>query len=177
VFDDAEAKITESCRKVKALNPDTDCYMYTESDWARTSYSLGHWFVDNPSAQLNCSAGTNETLCDCADKKCEAAGCKQYRRHYPAYDFSVAEAREKWVERVTNATTTGHVDGAFIDGNRGGWSSTVLNNCPADKTKAWAKGLEQAVETLATRLGPDKARCAACGVACRCTRCMSGDNA
>ena len=30
-FDGAEAKIAESCRRVKALNPKTDCYIYTES--------------------------------------------------------------------------------------------------------------------------------------------------
>jgi hypothetical protein len=79
ILDNAEAKITESCRKIKALSPKTDCYMYVESDWARTEYSLGHWFVDHPSATLNCSTGTNDTLCDCDDKHCEKAGCKQYR--------------------------------------------------------------------------------------------------
>ncbi len=25
-------------------------YMYVESDWARTFYSLGHWFDDHPEA-------------------------------------------------------------------------------------------------------------------------------
>ena len=29
ILDNAEAKIAESCRKVKILNPATDCYMYT----------------------------------------------------------------------------------------------------------------------------------------------------
>lgn len=54
VCDQAEAKIQESCRKVKAINPDTDCYIYTESDWARTEYSLGHWFNENPQNALQC---------------------------------------------------------------------------------------------------------------------------
>ena len=156
VVDAAEAKIAESCRRVKALNPNTQCYMYTESDWARTEYSLGHWFVDNPGAALSCSPGTNDSLCDCAAKGCAAAGCKQYNLHYPAYDFSNATAREKWVERITNATATGHVDGAFIDGDRGGWSSSILGGCPAEKKAAWAAGLGLAVKTLAQRLGPDK---------------------
>ena len=53
----AEAKITESCRLVKELNPKTDCYMYTESDWARTFYSLGHWFDANPDSALQCPKG------------------------------------------------------------------------------------------------------------------------
>ena len=51
-----------------------------------------------------------------------------------------------WVERVTNVTTTGFVDGAFIDGNRGGFSSSVTGSCSADKKAAWAKGLQEAVE-------------------------------
>jgi hypothetical protein len=34
----AETKIAESCRLVKTVNPATDCYIYTESDWARTWY-------------------------------------------------------------------------------------------------------------------------------------------
>merc|ERR1719174_1000834 len=50
----AESKIAESCRQVKARNPDVDCYIYTESDWARTFYSLGHWFEENPEAALQC---------------------------------------------------------------------------------------------------------------------------
>lgn len=32
----AETKIAESCRLVKLRNPETDCYIYTETDWART---------------------------------------------------------------------------------------------------------------------------------------------
>ena len=39
---------------------------------------------------------------------------------YLAYDFNNSEAREKWVERVTNLTVSGYIDGAFVDGNRNG---------------------------------------------------------
>ena len=72
-FDGAEAKITESCRRVKAINPKTECYIYTESDWARTEYSLGHWFDANPDAELQCPSagtfvGTNDTLCEPLEK-------------------------------------------------------------------------------------------------------------
>ena len=35
----AETKIAESCRLVKQLSPSTDCYIYVESDWARTLQS------------------------------------------------------------------------------------------------------------------------------------------
>ena len=43
VSDGAEAKIAASCAAVKAVNPTADCYMYVESDVARSFYSLGHW--------------------------------------------------------------------------------------------------------------------------------------
>ena len=107
IIDKAEEKIAESCRKVKALNSKTDCYIYTESDWARTEYSLGHWFVDNPANALSCSDGTSDSLCNCTDKGCSKPGCKRFQLHYPAYDFNNSLAREKWVERVTNVTATG----------------------------------------------------------------------
>lgn len=156
MVDQAEAKIIESCRKVKQLNPRTECYMYTESDWARTEYSLGRWFEANPAAALSCSAGTNDTLCDCSDRHCAADGCKKYNLHYPAYDFNNSLARQMWIERVTNATRTGFVDGAFIDGNRGGWSSGALGGCSQEKRAGWAAGLQAAVTQLARQLGPNK---------------------
>ena len=48
------------------------------------------------------------------------------------------------------------VDGAFIDGNRGGWNSGITGSCSATKRAGWAAGLEEAVSTLAHRLGPNK---------------------
>lgn len=77
-------------------------------------------------------------------------------KHYNAYDFNNSAAREKWIERVTNVTASGVVDGAFIDGNRGGFASTVTGKCSAEKKKGWAAGLELAVATLSQRLGPTK---------------------
>merc|ERR1711968_27492 len=44
VNNSAETKIANACRQVKEAggkNP-PDCYIYTEVDWARTYYSLGH---------------------------------------------------------------------------------------------------------------------------------------
>ena len=161
-FDQAEAKITESCRKVKALNPKTDCYIYTESDWARTEWSLGHWFDAHPESELQCPAPgdfiyTNDTLC-MEGEGALAKGCSGtlVHKHYHAYDFSNSAAREMWIQRVTNCTATGFVDGAFIDGNRGGFSSTVVGQCAAKKKAAWAAGLQEAVATLSQRLGPTK---------------------
>ena len=44
----AETKITAGCKQIKDAAkaagklPIPDCYIYTEVDWARTYYSLGH---------------------------------------------------------------------------------------------------------------------------------------
>jgi hypothetical protein len=181
-LDQAEAKIAESCRKVKEINPETDCYIYTESDWARTEWSLGHWFEAHNDSALQCDSTknlegkfvyTNDTLCNdwpplpdghttgsgsVAESAADKGGCngKLHHLQYLAYDFNNSLAREKWIERVTNVTATGHVDGAFIDGNRGGFSSGITGSCSAEKKAGWATGLQEAVETLAQRLGPDK---------------------
>ena len=141
VCDNAEDKIVASCKAVKALNPKTQCYMYTESDWARTEYSLGHWFDANPDSALQCPnkgdfVGTNDSVC--ASGKGKQGDCFNY--HYLAYDFNNTAAREKWIERVTNVTSTGFVDGAFIDGNRGGFNSGITSACSADKQAGWAAG-------------------------------------
>ena len=48
------------------------------------------------------------------------------------------------------------MDGAFIDGNRGGWNSHVTGSCSAEKQAGWAAGLAQAVSDLAERIGPNK---------------------
>eukprot|EP01048_Picozoa_sp_COSAG05_P000614 COSAG05_NODE_17_length_35518_cov_34.728084_29_plen_379_part_00 len=173
-FDRAESKIVESCRKVKRLNPKTDCYIYTESDWARTEYSLGHWFDAHPSAELQCPSpgdfvGTNDTLCGweagadySANRSRKPCNGQLKHLHYRAYDFNNSDAREKWIERVTNATSSGVVDGAFIDGNRGGFGSSVTGHCSAEKRTGWAAGLEQAVATLSRRLGPSKTLISVC---------------
>lgn len=80
-----------------------------------------------------------------------------------------------WVQRVVNATNsgaatctystceaglpshnTGVVDGAFVDGNRGGWSSSITGPCSPQKRSAWAEGLGEAMKDVASRLGPGK---------------------
>ena len=63
---------------------------------------------------------------------------------FKAYDFNNTAAREHWIGRVTDAVTTGYVDGAFVDGNRGGFNSGITSPCSKDKRAAWAAGLEQA---------------------------------
>jgi len=104
--------------------------MYVESDIARLYWSLGHWVANNSqTAALHCP-----------------------NLHKPAYDFTNPAMRDHWVARVTDAVATGYVDGAFIDGDRNGFWSSMVGSCDADKQKAYAVGLNQTVAALATSL-------------------------
>jgi hypothetical protein len=53
----AEAKIAAACEQVKAATGgQTECYMYTEVEWARTQYSLGSTLdAMGPSVELSCA--------------------------------------------------------------------------------------------------------------------------
>lgn len=154
----AELKISESCRRVKAINPNVTCLMYVESDWARTFYDLGHWVEAHPSSALQCP-GSGDFVNTTDFERWKGGplvnGSDSFEYHFRAYDFSDAAAREAWVRRVTDTVALGHVDGAFIDGNRGGFGSSVTGACGAAKREAWAAGLNQSVYELAQRLGPD----------------------
>jgi hypothetical protein len=41
--------------------------------------------------------------------------------------------QQLWAKRITDAVATGHVDGSFIDGNRGGWGFGNCAACQGDK--------------------------------------------
>jgi hypothetical protein len=149
----AEAKILAACKQLKSLSPKTDCYMYTESDWARTFYTLGHTFDAHPDWCLRHADGT---FANTTDSETNPLNNQVFKSAFHAYDFTVAAAREAWIGRVTDAVATGYVDGAFIDGNRGGWGSSVTSGCSKDKQKAWSAGLNESHRVLRQRLGPNK---------------------
>jgi hypothetical protein len=56
MFSPPENKILSECARVKAVSPTTDCYMYTESDWARTWFTLGWEFDAHPEWELHLDA-------------------------------------------------------------------------------------------------------------------------
>ena len=149
VSDDAEGKIAASCAEVKKLSPTTDCYMYVESDVARSFYGLGHWVEANKAtAALKCNGSyVTQTWSE------EGLVFTFY-----AYDFRDAAMQAKWVARVADAVQAGAVDGAFIDGDRNGFWSSVTNGCAKDEQDAWAAGLNASVAALALAIGPDKTR-------------------
>lgn len=150
----AETKIAESCRLVKQLSPSTDCYIYVESDWARTFYSLGHWVAANrDDVALQCP-GDGEFVNTTSHYDDDEGNSDAY--FFYAYDFNSSEMRDKWVSRVTDVVARGHVDGAFIDGNRGGFGSGILGPCDKTKQQGWASGLKEAHVRLAEALGPDR---------------------
>ena len=149
----AETKIAAGCAQVKAAAkaakvPAPDCYMYTEVDWARTYYSLGR-YVDAHESSLAMHWDTNGTLFDAPGTVNSPSGVVGGRNvsgqhwHYPfhAYDFRSVEMQQRWAARITDAVKTGHVDGAFIDGNRGGWGTGSTRACNNRTDKSCAVGV------------------------------------
>ena len=155
VGDAAEDKIVSACRQVKAVDPTVDCYMYTESDWARTWYRTGHIFDQNPAWELHQDKVPGAPLTNTTDVETDDAG-QDHTFYFRAYDFSVPEARDAWVARVAAfyANSSGALDGAFIDGNRGGWSSGILAGTSPAHAQAWAAGLNASHHALVAALGP-----------------------
>jgi hypothetical protein len=150
VGDQAEAKITESCRKLKAINASVQCLMYVEVDWARTFYSLGHWVKATPSAALRppaCSDIVNTT-----DHEQGSGPNQTFSSQFYSYDFSDTTMQQRWTARVTDAAMTGHVDGAFVDGDRNGFNTNNVDKCSAAKVQEYKAGLNASFASLALNL-------------------------
>eukprot|EP00966_Prymnesium_polylepis_P151424 3499198-Prymnesium_polylepis.1 len=89
--------------------------MYVESDWARTWYKTGHDFDAHPSWELHAADGWRINTTDVERVATPINGTTTFSYLFNAYDFGVAEARDRWVRRITDVVATGFVDGAFID--------------------------------------------------------------
>lgn len=85
-------------------------------------------------------------------------GSHVFRYQFHAYDFRSVVMQQKWAARITGAVATGHVDGAFIDGNRGGWGFGNQAACKGNSTcaKALAAGLAAAHHMAAAAVGPSR---------------------
>lgn len=83
-------------------------------------------------------------------------GTRTFSYKFHAYDFRKQAMQEKWAARITDAVDTGYVDGAFIDGNRGGWGFGSCNACPPKDSQCRADleaGLKAAHYKVARALG------------------------
>ena len=151
----AEQKIVAQCAAVKAVSPSTDCYMYTESDWARTWFTTGSIFDAHPEWERHLDAQPGSPLQNTTEEEDDDAG-NMHTYYFRAYDFSVPAAQAAWVARVAAfvANSSGVLNGAFIDGNRGGWSSGILSGTTPAHAAAWSAGLKSAHVALATALTP-----------------------
>lgn len=155
VNDEAEAKIIESCRKVKAINSSTTCLMYVESDWARSEYSLGHWVASNaPKNALKYTDAAKSGMYVNTSGTQVGAANQSVETFYYAYDFSSAAMQQHWTARVTDAVATGHVDGAFVDGDRNGWFNNQAGKANLTKAQlaAFEAGLNQSYYEMALNL-------------------------
>ena len=163
VNNSAETKIANACRQVKEAggNNPPDCYIYTEVDWARTYYSLGH-VVDANLSELGMhyengtAFGTTNTLAT-PNHVPGPDGNQVYHYNFHAYDFRSPKMQRLWAKRITDAVATGYVDGAFIDGNRGGWGFGNCNACGKDRKCCddLKAGLKAAHYAVAEAVGPN----------------------
>ena len=130
-------------------------YRYTESDWARTWFTTGSIFDDHPEWELHLDAQPGSPLQNTTEYEVDDAGAS-HTYYFRAYDFSVPAAQDAWVARVAAfvANSSGAINGAFIDGNRGGWHSGILSGTSPAHAAAWAAGLREAHVKLATALAP-----------------------
>jgi hypothetical protein len=160
----AETKIAAGCAQIKtaakAAGKETDCYIYTEVDWARTYYTLGHT-VDSELPALgmhyeNGSAFGNVNTLTCPNKLPGPDGVDTFHYSFHAYDFRKPRMQQLWAKRITDAVATGHVDGSFIDGNRGGWGFGNTKACQGDAecVADLKAGLEAAHKLVASTVGP-----------------------
>jgi hypothetical protein len=151
INDNAEAKIIESCRKVKAINSTVQCLMYVESDWARSYYSLGHWVAANKNtAALKTPAGIYVNT-----SGTQPGGPNQtVDTFYYSYDFSDPTMQKHWTARITDAVATGHVDGAFVDGDRNGWYNNNAGkaNLTKGQMAAFQAGMNESYYQMALNL-------------------------
>jgi hypothetical protein len=166
VNDSAETKIAAGCKQIKDAAEEagkrTDCYMYTEVDWARTYYSLGH-AVDADLEGLgmhyaNGTAFTDTNTLTTPNHVPGPDGLSTFHYKFHAYDFRKPKMQQLWSQRITDAVATGYVDGSFIDGNRGGWGFHNTNACQGDAEciAALKAGLQAAHESVAKIVGPNK---------------------
>jgi len=155
-MDQEEAKIIESCKLVKQRsNNRTSCIMYTEADFARLSYSLGHALDAHPEEELHCKGVLQEW--GGYQKAMDPNTKVWYNYSVHAYDYGNPAGAERWIERATNTVASGWVDGVYLDGMPyPAWTNNgVLANCtPAERTN-WSAGFNRTVRELAHRLGPD----------------------
>jgi len=149
----AEEKIAAACRAVRATSSSTHCYMYTESDWARTWFDLGRAFDAHPAWELRADARPGAPLVTTTEEEKDDAGAL-HSWTFRAYDFSVPAAAAAWVARAAGAVAAGAVDGVLIDGNRGGWRSSVLAGASDAHAAAWAAGLNASHRALAAAVAP-----------------------
>jgi hypothetical protein len=157
VNDQAEAKISESCRKVKAINSKVQCLMYVESDWARSFYSLGKWVAANPkTAALKRPDGTYVNTSGTVHGETN----QTVDTFFYSYDFRDQDMQTHWTSRITDAVATGHVDGAFVDGDRNGWYNDKAGKANLTKAQvaAFKAGMNESYYQMSLNLSKIEGR-------------------
>ena len=152
-----ELKVIEAGQAVRAVNGNATLIFYYAIDYARTWYDLGRYFDEHEALEVHNADGwrANHTDSD--------GGAPNL---WGIFDWSVAAARDAWVDRIASVVSTADVhgknlfDGVFIDGYRGAgsWASGLIPNATQVEQVAWEAGAAQLGPALAAALGNETIR-------------------
>jgi hypothetical protein len=143
VNNNAEAKIAAAARQIKSYarqknRSPPNVYMYSQIDYARTLYSSGRWFENNPKFLLHNNDGTLAT---------EPQG--------HVYDHQQKRTQEEWASTIARPVleSDGALNGVFIDGYRASPSGYgFLGNVSNETAQHWIDGVRNSSALLRSLL-------------------------
>lgn len=142
-----EGYILGTAQALKKVNPKISVVMYLNSLLNFPNYHLTGYYFANPTLLLHDENGKIGHLQNDAGLG-----------NLTVPDFSIAEARNLWLEAIRNATQTGLIDGIFADkAVKNANEDQVCNHgcikLKHDKAEAWAAGHLNIVRTGHAQLG------------------------
>ena len=124
-----EDKVLAAAAAIRALNPTAPVFFYFAIDYARTWYTLGGAFDEQPNLEVHNADGTLANVTN------DDNGHNVWR----VFDFAVPAALSKWADGVAAVVHEGGLDGVFIDGYRDppAWTTGLIPRASAAEQAAW----------------------------------------
>mmetsp|Transcript_24832 Transcript_24832/g.74714 ORF Transcript_24832/g.74714 Transcript_24832/m.74714 type:complete len:368 (+) Transcript_24832:126-1229(+) len=146
----AEGKVLAAAATIREINPQAAIFFYFAVDYTRTWYDLGTWFDEHPALEVHNADGTLATRVqtDNGDNT------------WHIFDFSKAEALDKWTSDIAEVVTRGKLDGIFIDGYRGkdAWVKSLIPHANSTEAAAWLEAAWVATGTALAKTLPSTIR-------------------
>jgi hypothetical protein len=141
-----EEKMYAVSHQLKAASPGVETYVYVAVDVARPMYDAYSWFRAHPSSELHTSKGALVTHTTAYCPLC------------PVFDFTDEETPARWNAVVTDAISTGGMDGCFVDGiaSGAGFKHSLLKAVLPTKQDAWLAALNTTLGALRASVGPGR---------------------